>query len=205
MEITSRKCLDGSKTKLGFDKSKVTCFRCKQKGHFKRDVNREVNKNDNPFHDDYYKKAIYHQNSEQSSKPAQQQIAEGPSKEKKQAMVTIHDDKGFNRDQKLTGSRTIHDDEGFNRSKYLKEDKRALFAEVKMKEEVFQEQTLRKRYLQITVKEMQKKYVEARRIGRWDKKRECYINHKGDQVVDSSKVIYNDVLAVIPLSGERSI
>ncbi|KAF5789696.1 putative transcription factor interactor and regulator CCHC(Zn) family [Helianthus annuus] len=97
MEITGRQCLDGSNTKLGFDKSKVTCFRCKQKGHFKREcVNREANNHVNPFHDDYYRKAIYHQNSEQSSKPVQKQIIVGSSKEKKQAFVMIQDDERFN-------------------------------------------------------------------------------------------------------------
>ncbi|KAF5804824.1 putative transcription factor interactor and regulator CCHC(Zn) family [Helianthus annuus] len=96
MEKTGRQCLDGSNTKLGFDKSKVTCFWCKQTGHFKREcVNREVNNHVNPFHDDYYKKAIYYQNSEQSSKPVQKQIDEGPSKEGKQALFTIHDDEGL--------------------------------------------------------------------------------------------------------------
>ncbi|KAJ0613542.1 hypothetical protein HanIR_Chr02g0052511 [Helianthus annuus] len=35
MEITGRKTIGGPSTKLGFDKSKVTCFKCKQKGHFK--------------------------------------------------------------------------------------------------------------------------------------------------------------------------
>ncbi|MFS7968383.1 hypothetical protein Hanom_Chr09g00796781 [Helianthus anomalus] len=51
-------------------------------------------------------------------------------------------------------------------------------------------------------KKCKKEYEEARSYGRWDKKRECYINRKGDPVVDSSKVVYSDVLAVIPLSGE---
>ncbi|KAJ0532366.1 putative transcription factor interactor and regulator CCHC(Zn) family [Helianthus annuus] len=37
MEITGRKTIGGPSTKLGFDKSKVTCFKCKQKGHFKRE------------------------------------------------------------------------------------------------------------------------------------------------------------------------
>ncbi|MFS7953688.1 hypothetical protein Hanom_Chr07g00621591 [Helianthus anomalus] len=49
---------------------------------------------------------------------------------------------------------------------------------------------------------MQKEYEEARSNGRWEKKRERYINRKGDPVVDSRKVFYNDVLVVIPLSGE---
>ncbi|KAM0056771.1 putative transcription factor interactor and regulator CCHC(Zn) family [Helianthus debilis subsp. tardiflorus] len=37
MEITGRKSIGGPSTKLGFDKSKVTCFKCKQKGHFRRE------------------------------------------------------------------------------------------------------------------------------------------------------------------------
>ncbi|MFS7957346.1 putative transcription factor interactor and regulator CCHC(Zn) family [Helianthus anomalus] len=83
--------------KLGFDKSKVTCFRCKQKGHFKREcTNQGVDESVNPFHDDYYKKAIYHRTNEQPPKMNQKQIGEGSSKEKKQALVVIQDDEGFN-------------------------------------------------------------------------------------------------------------
>ncbi|KAJ0700372.1 putative transcription factor interactor and regulator CCHC(Zn) family [Helianthus annuus] len=117
MEITGRQDLGGLiRTKLGFDKSKVTCFRCKQKGHFKREyVNREVAGHGNPFHDDYYKKAIYHKNNEHSSRENLKQISEGSSKEKTQALVMIHDDKRF------------------NRGKYIKNERRALVAEVKTK------------------------------------------------------------------------
>ncbi|KAM0052430.1 putative transcription factor interactor and regulator CCHC(Zn) family [Helianthus debilis subsp. tardiflorus] len=55
--------LDGHISTLGFDKSKVTCFRCREKGHFKRECkNREATGAQNPFgKDDYYKKAIYQQ------------------------------------------------------------------------------------------------------------------------------------------------
>ncbi|MFS7918043.1 hypothetical protein Hanom_Chr03g00196291 [Helianthus anomalus] len=49
---------------------------------------------------------------------------------------------------------------------------------------------------------MQKKYEEARSYKRWDMKRECYINRKGDLVVHKHEVVYNDVFAVIPLSDE---
>ncbi|MFS8024247.1 putative transcription factor interactor and regulator CCHC(Zn) family [Helianthus anomalus] len=71
--------------KLGFDKEKVTCFKCRQKGHFKREY--------------YYKKAIYHHNNEQPSRTNQNQIEEGSSREKKQAYVMIQDDEGFNLDK----------------------------------------------------------------------------------------------------------
>ncbi|KAJ0927700.1 putative transcription factor interactor and regulator CCHC(Zn) family [Helianthus annuus] len=52
---------------LGFDKSKVTCFRCREKGHFKREcTNREASGAQNPFNNnDYYQKAIYHQVAQQ--------------------------------------------------------------------------------------------------------------------------------------------
>ncbi|KAJ0618705.1 putative transcription factor interactor and regulator CCHC(Zn) family [Helianthus annuus] len=114
MEITSRSCLGGLETKLGFDKSKVTCFKCKQKGHFKREcLNREVDENVNPFHDDYYKKAIYHRNHEQPPKMNQKQISEGSSKERKQALVVTQED------------------EGFNWNKYIPKEKSALVVEIK--------------------------------------------------------------------------
>ncbi|KAM0028680.1 putative transcription factor interactor and regulator CCHC(Zn) family [Helianthus debilis subsp. tardiflorus] len=55
--------LDAYVSTLGFDKSKVTCFRCREKGHFKRECKgREASGAQNPFgKDDYYRKAIYQQ------------------------------------------------------------------------------------------------------------------------------------------------
>ncbi|MFS8025576.1 hypothetical protein Hanom_Chr16g01476731 [Helianthus anomalus] len=52
---------------------------------------------------------------------------------------------------------------------------------------------------------MEKEYEKARNYQRWNKKRECYINSKGKPVVHPSKMVYNDVLAVIPLSDEYSL
>ncbi|MFS7995516.1 hypothetical protein Hanom_Chr12g01118801 [Helianthus anomalus] len=75
---------------MGFDKSKVTYFKCKQKGPFKRECsNRETNETMNPFYDDYYRKAIYHRTNEQPPKMNQKQIGEGSSKERKQALVEL--------------------------------------------------------------------------------------------------------------------
>ncbi|KAJ0927039.1 putative transcription factor interactor and regulator CCHC(Zn) family [Helianthus annuus] len=93
MEITCRKTIGGPSTKLGFDKSKVTCFKCKQKGHFKRECRNEyADESANPFREDYYKKAIYHQNK--SEPPRLKQIEE-KDKEKSRALAVIHDDEGY--------------------------------------------------------------------------------------------------------------
>ncbi|MFS7977972.1 putative transcription factor interactor and regulator CCHC(Zn) family [Helianthus anomalus] len=91
MEITGKQSLGGPSTKLGFDKSKVTCFRCKQKGHFKRECkNAEVAEvNERPFNDDYYRKAIYHRSREEPK------LIEDKPKEKSRACFVIHDDEGF--------------------------------------------------------------------------------------------------------------
>ncbi|KAM0008884.1 putative transcription factor interactor and regulator CCHC(Zn) family [Helianthus debilis subsp. tardiflorus] len=65
---------DANVSALGFDKSKVTCFRCREKGLFKRECkNREATGAQNPFgNNDYHKKAIYHQ----ITQPAQQHQAQ---------------------------------------------------------------------------------------------------------------------------------
>ncbi|MFS7986779.1 putative transcription factor interactor and regulator CCHC(Zn) family [Helianthus anomalus] len=73
--------------------SKVTCFKCKQKGHFKRECrNATSDETTNPFHDDYYKKVVYQHNREEL--PRMKQIEE-TSKEKSRALAVIHDDEGF--------------------------------------------------------------------------------------------------------------
>ncbi|KAJ0938953.1 putative transcription factor interactor and regulator CCHC(Zn) family [Helianthus annuus] len=92
MEITGRKTIGGPSTKLGFDKSKVTCFKCKQKGHFKRECrNTYADESENRFRDDYYKKAIYHQNKFEP--PRLKQVED--NKEKSRALAVIYDDEGY--------------------------------------------------------------------------------------------------------------
>ncbi|MFS7896850.1 hypothetical protein Hanom_Chr00s005989g01731701 [Helianthus anomalus] len=67
----------------------------------------------NPFHDDYYRKAIYHRTNEQPPKLNRSLISEGSSKKRKQALVVTQEDKGF------------------NWNKYIPKEKHALVAEVK--------------------------------------------------------------------------
>ncbi|KAM0014595.1 putative transcription factor interactor and regulator CCHC(Zn) family [Helianthus debilis subsp. tardiflorus] len=69
--------LDAHVSTLGFDKSKVTCFRCREKGHFKKECkNREASGAQNPFgKDDYYRKAIYQQVGQQQQQ--EPQVAHG--------------------------------------------------------------------------------------------------------------------------------
>ncbi|XP_022030972.1 uncharacterized protein LOC110931909 [Helianthus annuus] len=141
MEITGKQSIGGPSTKLGFDKSKVTCFRCKQKGHFKRECkNSEVDETEKPFNDDYYRKAIYHHSKEEPK------MIENNPKEKSRACAVIHDDEGM---------------------------------------EIMQEE-----------------YENAVRNKRWDKKRECYVNRDGEPVVHRRDIVHDDVLLVIPRSGE---
>ncbi|KAJ0566549.1 putative transcription factor interactor and regulator CCHC(Zn) family [Helianthus annuus] len=90
MEITGKQSLGGPSTKLGFDKSKVTCFKCKQKGHFKRECNNSTSsENEQPFNDDYYRKAIYHRSKEEPK------MIENNPREKSRALAVFHDDEGF--------------------------------------------------------------------------------------------------------------
>ncbi|KAF5813423.1 putative transcription factor interactor and regulator CCHC(Zn) family [Helianthus annuus] len=97
MEISVRNSIEGPDSKLGFDKSKVTCFRCKEKGHFKREcINREVNENINMFGSDYYKKAIHHRNSQHPLTISRPIPIEDGSKSKDKALVVMQEDEGFN-------------------------------------------------------------------------------------------------------------
>ncbi|XP_022030580.1 uncharacterized protein LOC110931496 [Helianthus annuus] len=104
MEITGRNSVSGPDQKLGFDKSKVTCIKCKERGHFKRECpNREVNNHQNPFTNDYYRQAIYH-------RPNQQPAVQRPQIENKpeKALIVNQDDEkvaeGFSWDKYIPGS-----------------------------------------------------------------------------------------------------
>ncbi|KAJ0871399.1 putative transcription factor interactor and regulator CCHC(Zn) family [Helianthus annuus] len=111
IQITGRDDFrDAYVSTLGFDKSKVTCFHCREKGHFKREcTNREASGAQNPFNNnDYYRKAIYHQVAQQSHQQ-EPQVAHGKKvieDSSKRACMVNHDEKksstGFNWDKYIS-------------------------------------------------------------------------------------------------------
>ncbi|MFS7931891.1 putative transcription factor interactor and regulator CCHC(Zn) family [Helianthus anomalus] len=191
---------DSPSTKLGFDKSKVTCFKCKQKGHFKRECNNSaVDENENPFKEDYYQKAIYHRSKEEPK------LIENNPKEKSRVCAVIQDDEGFDWREFLPEDDIVDEQFKAKAKKEALNKHRAFIAEIKVKtrEEILKEKTYRERCIaRYRIEEMEKEYEEARSNRRYDKKRECFVNRDGEPVVHKKDIVYEDVLAVIPLSGE---
>ncbi|KAF5754545.1 putative transcription factor interactor and regulator CCHC(Zn) family [Helianthus annuus] len=199
MEITGKKCLEGPEMKIGFNKNKVTCFKCKQKGHFKREcTNNKDDDSVNPFYEDYYKKAIYHQNNEQ---PNRKQIEEGSSKEKRQAVLSLCDrsetsiqnidwDKYFDEQE---GPRiVIHDDEGYDWSQHdkLAGKAKAMITEIKESRE--------ERHARLRLDVVYDAYKEATLAGKWNKEKECFVDPQGNPTVDPMKVDFEALVAAIP-------
>ncbi|KAJ0499661.1 putative transcription factor interactor and regulator CCHC(Zn) family [Helianthus annuus] len=169
MEITGRKSIGGPTTKLGFDKTKVTCFKCKQKGHFKRDY---VDDSANPFREDYYKKAIYHQNK--SEPPRMKQIED---KEKSRALAVIHDDEGYDWSELLREEDAVG--YAFAATKIVP------FKDNIMEEEKFVNRRMK---AQTRMSRIYNTYKEAKRAKRWDADRECYLDPQGNIAVDPDSI-----------------
>ncbi|KAJ0448995.1 putative transcription factor interactor and regulator CCHC(Zn) family [Helianthus annuus] len=208
MEITGRNCLEGPSTKMGFDKNKVTCFKCKEKGHFKRECsNNRADESMNPFHEDYYKKAIYHKNTDQ---PIRKQIDGASSKEKRAAlsycdqyvesledgyedMVQVLD---FSKNLKDADSPSgiIHDDEGYDWSQHDDEGvnlkAKAMVAEVQL--------TREERHARMRLDDVYNAYREATWAGRWSKDKQCYVDPEGNPTVDPKTVDLEALVAAIP-------
>ncbi|KAJ0576563.1 putative transcription factor interactor and regulator CCHC(Zn) family [Helianthus annuus] len=114
---------DANVSTIGFDKSKVTCFRCREKGHFKREcTNREAGGAQNPFgNNNYYQKAIYQQVAQQPS--SSHAIENG----KKKAYLVNQDDERVA--------------EGFSWDKYIPADSkfRAFIAQIFQEPELIKE------------------------------------------------------------------
>ncbi|KAM0019354.1 putative transcription factor interactor and regulator CCHC(Zn) family [Helianthus debilis subsp. tardiflorus] len=203
IEITGSQSIGGPSTKLGFDKSKVTCLKCKQKGHFKRECNNSaVDGTANPFNDDYYRKAIYHKSKEET--PNLRQI-DNNSKEKSRACVVIQEDEGFDWSEFLLEEDVVDNQLKAKIKRESSNKHCALVVEIKEKtnEEILKKKTEREIFFGgCRIEKMHEEFEEAMYYGRYDKKRDCYINQNGDPVVHRKEVVFDDVFAVIPLSGE---
>ncbi|MFS8027761.1 putative transcription factor interactor and regulator CCHC(Zn) family [Helianthus anomalus] len=125
--------LDANISTLGFDKSKVTCFRCKEKGHFKRECkNQEASGAKNPFGgNDYYRKAIYQQVAHQPHQQKEPQTAHAKMIEdaNKKAYYGIIDQN----DEKVAA--------GFSWDKYIPPDSKvvAMIAQIVQKPDLMTE------------------------------------------------------------------
>ncbi|KAM0046020.1 putative transcription factor interactor and regulator CCHC(Zn) family [Helianthus debilis subsp. tardiflorus] len=184
MEITGRNSIGGPSTKLGYDKSKVTCFKCKQKGHFKRECrNSAADETANPFYDDYYKKVVYHRNREEP--PGMKQIEETP-KEKSRMLAVIQDD------------------EGFDWSDFFPDEDAVGFAFMATTQPATIESTYnRERAMALHMKKkIYEAWKEAKKAKRLDPDRECYLDPKGNILVDASSVDVETLMKSI-LSAEE--
>ncbi|KAJ0808628.1 putative transcription factor interactor and regulator CCHC(Zn) family [Helianthus annuus] len=183
MEITGRKSISGPSTKLGFDKSKVTCFKCKQKGHFKRECrNAYADDSENPFREDYYKRAIYHQNK--SELPRMKQL-EDNSKEKSRALAVIHDDEGFD------WSELLPEEDAVGYAFMAKSVEPVPFKDKRNEEEKY---IGRRMKAQTRMIKISKKFTEAKRAKRWDPDRECYLDPMGNIAIDSRTLDFDAMI-----------
>ncbi|KAM0043739.1 putative transcription factor interactor and regulator CCHC(Zn) family [Helianthus debilis subsp. tardiflorus] len=171
MEITGRKSIGGPSTKLGFDKSKVTCFKCKQKGHFKPECrNTYADESENPFREDYYKKAIYHQNK---SEPPRMKQLEG-NKEKSKALAVIHDDEGYDWSELLPEEDVV----GYA---FMAKSEPVPWKDNRTEEQKYGH---RKQIAMNKMIRISGIYLEAKRANRWDPDRECYLDPQGNIAID---------------------
>ncbi|KAJ0820305.1 putative transcription factor interactor and regulator CCHC(Zn) family [Helianthus annuus] len=183
MEITGRKTIGGPSTKLGFDKTKVTCFKCKQKGHFKRECrNAYADESENPFRDDYYKKAIYHQNK---SEPPRLNQSED-NRDKSRALAVIYDDEGYDWSKEV-----LPEEDAVGYAFMANDDEPIPWKDDRTDEQKY---CYRKMIAENRILRISRIYLEARRANRWDPDRECYLDRYGNIAIDNSTL---DIEAII--------
>ncbi|KAJ0887197.1 putative transcription factor interactor and regulator CCHC(Zn) family [Helianthus annuus] len=181
MEITGRKSIGGPSTKLGFDKSKVTFFKCKRKGHFKRECrNTYADESENPFREDYYKKAIYHQNK--SEPPRMKQIEE--NKEKSRALAVIYDDEGYDWSELLPEEDAV----GYA---FMAKNEPIPWKDNRNEEQKYNYRRLLATNRMIRISGI---FSEVKRANRWDPDRECYLDPYGNIAIDNNTL---DLEAII--------
>ncbi|KAJ0851761.1 putative transcription factor interactor and regulator CCHC(Zn) family [Helianthus annuus] len=183
MEITERKTIGGPSTKLGFEKSKVTCFKCKQKGHFKRECrNAYADESENLFRDDYYKKVIYHQNK---SEPPRLKQADD-NRDKSRALAVIYDDEGYDWSKEV-----LPEEDAVGYAFMANDDEPIPWKEDRTEEQKY---CYRKMIAENRILKISRIYREAKRANRWDPDRECYLDRYGNIAIDDSTL---DMEAII--------
>ncbi|KAF5775109.1 putative transcription factor interactor and regulator CCHC(Zn) family [Helianthus annuus] len=183
MEITGRKTIGDPATKMGFDKSKVKCFKCKQKGHFKRECrNAYADESENPFKDDYYKKAIYHQNKAEPPRLKQSE----DNKEKSRALAVIYDDEGYDWSKEV-----LPEDDAVGYAFMASHNEPIPWKDNRTEEQKYD---YRKMVAEAKIIRLSSVFLEAKRANRWDPDRECYLDEYGNIAVDDKKI---DIEAII--------
>ncbi|KAJ0533465.1 hypothetical protein HanIR_Chr09g0408711 [Helianthus annuus] len=132
-------------------------------------------------------------------------MIENNPKEKSRACAVIHDDEGYDWSEILPEEDRV-DDRFTAHGRTISKSKHYVFvAEIKEKtrEEILNEKTPRERSIVgYRMDKMQEEYEDAVSSKRWDKKRECYVNRDGEPVVHRRDIVHDDVILVIPRSGE---
>ncbi|XP_035843327.1 uncharacterized protein LOC118490144 [Helianthus annuus] len=127
---------------------------------------------ENPFRDDYYKRAIYHQNK--SEPPRLKQVED--NKEKSRALAMIHDDEGYDWSELLPEEDAVG---------YAFVTKIIPFKDIRTEEEKLVNRRMK---AQTRMNRIYNTYKEAKRAKRWDADRECYLDPQGNIAVNPDSI-----------------
>ncbi|XP_035834106.1 uncharacterized protein LOC110882178 [Helianthus annuus] len=166
------------------------CMASAQKGHFKRECRNAVaDETANPFCEDYYKRAIYHQNKSES--PRMKQLEDAP-KEKSRALAVIHDDEGYDWSDVLPEKDAV----GYAFMAKIVPFKDTRSEEVKHVNRKMLAQTMKDRHFRA--------WKEAKSAKRWDADRECYLDPKGNILVEPSTLLVETLIEQIAEEEEAN-
>ncbi|KAJ0763807.1 hypothetical protein HanPI659440_Chr08g0285181 [Helianthus annuus] len=129
-----------------------------------------IDDSENPFNEDYYKKAIYHQNKSEPPRLKQPE-------EKSRALAVIYDDEGYDWSQvcpeeDAVGYAFVADPDP---DRWWKAD-----------------------YARWEIGKLNEPFKEAQRAKRWNEELECYMDPRGNPVADPSKVDFEAVTNLLP-------
>ncbi|XP_022042426.1 myb-like protein X [Helianthus annuus] len=121
--------------------------------------------------EDYYKRAIYHQNK--AEPPRMKQLEDTP-KEKSRALAVIHDDKGFDWSDILPEEDVVG--YAFAAKTVIKP-----FRDTRTAAEKSNDRHQRAQYKMMRIYRV---YSKAKKAKRWDADRECYLDPEGNIAID---------------------